>query len=343
MFQGFIGREIQRTNRNLFFKSVSILGIPVAIGMLGWNSYWGDFFGGAKLVTSHDLIATPDEYMGRFVKIVGTGNTDLGLQEITHKTTLAVINSEEVSAKMIAIDLDETTDRHHAILVKLKNDVPVGNSVTGTIASIPYDISTEVKSVIDDNATLPVMLDGETDFRALGYIGLVVGGFSTLWGGAELYGWKRQQRDRTLHPIVKRLSRYGQAEIVAQSIEQELGMSNGAIDKKTKLTASWLIHRAQLELEIGKLADIVWVYFQVTSNRLHGVIPIGNTYTVICYDRDGGKLEIPGAKAQVMAIVEQLQMRLPWAIVGYTDEIELAWRSDRSNFIAMVDADRQKF
>lgn len=244
---------------------------------------------------------------------------------------------------MIAIDLDDTTTRHHAILVKLKNDVPVSNSATGTIASIPYNITTEVKSVIDENTTLSIMLDGETDFRTLGYIGIVVGIFGTVWGGAELHRWKRQQQDRTLHPIFKRLTRYGQPEIVAQSIEQELGMSNVAIAKKTKLTESWLIHQAQLELRISKLADIIWVYFQVTSHRLHGVIPIGNSYTVICYDRDGGKLEIPGAKAQVMATIEQLQMRLPWAIVGYTDEIELAWRSDRSNFIAMVDADRQKF
>lgn len=108
MFQGFIGTEIQRTNRNLFLKSISILGIPVAIGMLGWNSYWGDFFGGAKLVASQDLIAAPDEYMGRFVKIVGTGNTNLELREITKKTTLAVIKSEEVS---INIKLFQASDR----------------------------------------------------------------------------------------------------------------------------------------------------------------------------------------------------------------------------------------
>ncbi len=343
MFQGFIGKEIQRTNRNLLLKSLSILGIPVAIGMLGWTSYWGDFFGGAKLVTNQDLIAAPEKYIGRFVKIVGTGNTELGLQEVTEKTTLAVFKQQEVSAKMITIDLGATTERNHALLVKLKNDALITNTATGSIVSIPYNIDREVQSIIEENSTLPVMLDSESDFRTFGYIGLVIATISTLVGGFELYGWKEQQRDNTLHPIFKRLSKYGQPEIVAQSIDRELTTSQILAYKQTKITDSWLIHQARLELGLGKLADIVWIYFQVTSHRINGIIPIGKSYKVICYDRNGSKLEIPAAKKQVMDIIEQLQLRLPWAIVGHTAEIELAWREDRSNFVAMVEEDRRKF
>jgi hypothetical protein len=342
MFPGFIGKEIQRTNRNLLLFNAGLLSIPVAIGALGWT-YWGEFFGGAKLVASQDLIAAPDKYIGRYIKVVGTSSTELGIQEVTEKTSFAVIKSQDVSAKLITIDLGKTANRRHALLVKLKNDDPIANSATGTLESLPhYTIDQEVRSTIAENSTLPVMLNSSSDYRTLGYVGLVVGVLSGLVGGAELYAWQQRRRDLTLHPLVKRLSKYGQAELVADSIDRDLNTSNPIVYPNTKITDTWLLQQDRFKLELAKLSDIVWVHLQVTTQKLNGIIPIGKSYAAICYDRDGTKIEMPGKKVQVNELLEQLELRVPWAIFGYSDEIQQAWEKERDDLIAVVDTNRQK-
>ncbi len=341
MFSGFIGKEIQRTNRNILMLNTLLLSVPVAIGVLGWT-YWGEFFGGAKLVASQDLIAAPDKYMGRYIKVVGSGSTELGIQEVTEKTEFVVVKSKDVSAKLITIDLGKVADRHHALLVKLKNEDLATNSVTGTLQSIPYNLNEEVKSAIAENSTLPAMLDSSSDFRMFGYVGLVIGLLSGLVGGFELHSWQERRRDLTLHPLVKRLSKYGLAELVAESIDRELNTSNPIVYRKTKITDTWLLQQGTYGLELAQMVDIVWIHLQVTSHRLNGIIPIGKSYAAICYDRDGTKIEMPGKKTQVTELLQQLERRLPWAIVGHSDEIQQSWEKERDDFIAVVDENRQR-
>jgi hypothetical protein len=343
MFQGFIGKEIQRTNRNLLVTSIGWLCIPVAIGALGWTSYWGDFFGGAKLVSNRELIAAPEKYIGRYVKVVGTGSTETGIEEVTKSTRFGFIKSENVSARIITIALSGSPGDNRAILVKLKNDATANNTVIGSIENIPYTYSenTEIKSVLDDKSALPVMLNAEDDFRLLGYIGLVIGLIGGLAGGSELAAWVQQQQDIKSHPTFKKLSTYGQPDIIAQSIDREINTSNVIVYKNTKITDTWLLHQHKHVLELGKLVDLVWIYFQTASRDIYGIIPLGTKYTVVCYDRNGDRVEITETKERVLTLIEQIHTRVPWAIVGYTDELELLWIKDRANFIAMVDKDRQ--
>ena len=343
MFQGFIGKEIQRTNRNLLVSSIGWLCIPVAIGALGWTSYWGDFFGGAKLVTSQELIATPEKYIGRYIKVVGAGNTETGITEITETTQFGIFKSENVSARMLALELTGSDGQNCLILIKIKNDTAANNTVTGEIKSIPssYSDNTDLKPLIEDSLALPVMLDAAVDFRLLGYVGLVLSLITGLAGGSNLAAWVQQQRDIKSHPTFEKLSTYGQPEIIAQSIEQELNISNIIVYKNTKITDTWLLYQDKHVLALGKLVDLVWIYSQTASNDFYGIIPLGTKHTVVCHDRNGDKIEIPETKERVLTLIEQIHTRVPWAIVGHTDELELLWMEDRADFIAVVDKDRQ--
>ena len=169
----------------------------------------------------------------------------------------------------------------------------------------------------------------------------VLGAIAGLAGGFELTAWVQQQQDIKSHPTFKKLSIYGQPEIIAQSIEQEINTSNVIVYKNPKITDAWLLHQAKHVLELGKLVDLVWIYFQTADSDFYGIIPLGTKYTVVCHDRHGDKIEIPKTKERVLTLIEQIHTRVPWAIVGHTDELELLWIKDRADFIAVVDEARQ--
>jgi hypothetical protein len=344
MWQGFIGKEIQRTNRNLLLTNLGMVGIPVAIGIFGW-SYWGGFFGGPKLVANQDLISAPSSYMGRYITVVGSGNMETGMQEISQRKSkyTGEIKSETVTARLIAVKLSgNQPNSDRAIFVKLKNDAPAANSATGTIESMSSFVEQEIQSLPDKNLILPVVVNANGDFHIPGYFGLAFGLTGGIIGAVNLTKLKQRQEDINLHPIVKKLSKYGMAEMVAQEIDREFASQNIIIHQQTKISDNWLIQKQTFDLELKKVVDIVWIYFQVTKHRTNG-IPTGKTFATICHNRHGEKIEIPGSEAEVMGLIEQIYPRVPWAIIGHTDEIKLAWEKDRDNLIAVVAANRQKY
>jgi hypothetical protein len=343
MWQGFIGKEIQRTNRNLLLTNLGLAGIPVAIGLCGL-SYWGGFFGGPKLVSNQDLIAAPSNYMGHYIKIVGADNMETGMQEISQRKSkyTGAVKSETVTARLILLKLNGAKPENtRAILVKLENNDPATNTATGTVESMSSFVEQELKSSPDRDFILPVTVNAKKDFHTPGYIGLAIGLTSGLIGAINLGKWKRRQENINLHPIVKKLSKYGQSEIIAHEIDREFDGQNVIVHKQTKISDSWLIQNQTFGVELKKIVDMIWIYFQVTKHRTNG-IPTGKTFAVICHDRDGETVEIPGSEAEVMSLIEQIYAKVPWVIIGHTDEIKLTWEKDRANLISFVDENRQK-
>ena len=344
MWQGFIGTEIQRTNRNLLLANLGMVGIPIAIGVCGW-SYWGTFFGGPKLVSNQDLISAPSNYIGRYVKVIGSAHLETGMQEISQRKSKSTgeVKSETVTARIIALKLSgDLPNSERAIFVKIQNEAAASNFATGTIESMSTFIEQEIQSSPDRNLILPVTLNTDDDFYLPGYFSLAIGITGGIIGAINLAKWKQRQDRNQLHPIVKKLTSHGDAEYVSQQIEQELNRPSVISHGQTKISDRWMLQKSTFGLKITKLVDIIWIYFQVTSHRVNG-IPTGKTYTTICYDRDGNKVEMPGAELQVMELATQIHARVPWAIIGYSDEIKLAWEKDRVNTIAAVDNARQEF
>lgn len=344
MWQGFIGTEIQRTNRNLLLANLGMVGIPIAIGVFGW-SYWGSFFGGAKLVSNQDLISAPSNYIGRYVKVIGSAHMETGMQEISQRKSkyTGEVKSETVTARIIALKLSgDQPNSERAIFVKLQNEAPANNFATGKIESMSTFLEQEIQSSPERDSILPVTLDTASNFHLPGYFSLAIGLTGGIIGAINLAKWKQRQNNHQLHPIVKQLGNYGDAAYLSQQIEQELNRPSVIVHKETKISDNWMFQKSSFGLEIKKMVDIIWIYFQVTSHRTNG-IPTGKTYTTICFDRNGGKVEIPGSEAQVMELAAQIHARVPWAMIGYSDEIKLAWEQDRVNLIAYVDDAHQEF
>jgi hypothetical protein len=175
-----VEKELQRARSSqlrwgigLLLSSIAYIGVIGLSDGGGWT-YWSDFFGGPELVSNQKLMAEPSNYIGRYVKIVGSENIETSIQ------STETIRYNDYVSRLIMLELDKTSHKNHTLFVQLKDETPADNSVRGVILSttlIKMDDST--KSLMAKTSALPVVLDTTGDFYGKGQVGL---GFSLLLG-----------------------------------------------------------------------------------------------------------------------------------------------------------------
>jgi len=77
---------------------------------------------------------------------------------------------------------------------------------------------------------------------------------------------------------------------------------------------------------------------QYVSTSKSGTKSVDASYYAMVCDRFGVKLNLMAGRkeAQVDEMLAALVNRAPWAVVGYSKELETAWNKDRSEFIESV-------
>lgn len=181
------------------------------------------------------------------------------------------------------------------------------------------------------------MLDA-TGFRSDGYIALAICipmVFLALWLMRKVM--MRRNAPET-HPIVHMASRYGTLADTSQQLETEL---RGNITKfgRVKVTQSWVLLPRTFGLAMCHIPNLIWAYKKVTRHY-HNFIPTGKSYDVIMYDRYGKPLQMQASQKKVDAVLSLLVERAPWAVFGYSDELNRALKYDWGAFVATVDARR---
>jgi hypothetical protein len=170
----------------LLLSSIAYIAVMGMSDGGGWT-YWSDFFGGPKLVSNQKLMAEPLNYIGRYVKIVGSENVETGIKS-TH-----TINNHDYVSRIVALELDKTSTKNHTLFVQVEDGTPADNSVTGVISStILVKMDDSTKSLMAKTSALPVVLDTTGDFYGQGQVGI---GFSLLMaiaGTVTLFNLKKQ-------------------------------------------------------------------------------------------------------------------------------------------------------
>jgi hypothetical protein len=110
---------------------------------------------------------------------------------------------------------------------------------------------------------------------------------------------------------------------------------------KLHLTLSWLIKRRLFDTWISPLDDIVWAYKKVTKHSIN-FIPTGKSYTAILVGRHRQRIEVKLSNKTADEILNELAIRVPWAIYGFSRDLERVWKSDPGGFIAAVDQRRSQ-
>jgi hypothetical protein len=335
MWDDFISRQIRRTNRNLLLMGGAILLILGLLTAAGWRDTYNFVFGpfpmqGSELVS----ISNPNLPKHYFLKVNGEESFATGMREVDAG------NRDKVRAEIVALVVEK-----RLLLVKTPLDKQQVQ-FTGTLTAVPTEIFNgvvhdwDVKHPDMKGAFLPFMLDA-TGFRSGDnlWVAGAGAGFGIL--GLVLIGIAmRRQLQPESHPLVVQLAKYGGLQDVRMRIDAEVrGEGGGEKFGAMQITTNWLIHAAAYKTNVMATKDVIWAYPKVTKHY-HSGIPTGKSYSAIIRDSKGQSVEISGKKDSVPKLLESLQRRMPWVVLGFSKELEALWLKEKPKFIQLVEQRR---
>jgi hypothetical protein len=335
MWDDFISRQIRRTNRNLFLFGTVVLAILGLLLAAGWRDTYNFVFGPFPIQSSELVkIVNPDAPKHFFLKVEGEESFTTGMREVDAN------NRDKIRAEVVALVVDK-----RLLLVKTPLDTQQVQ-FTGTLTAIPAQVATgvvhdwDVKHPDMKGAFLPFMLDA-TGFRKGDnlWAAAAAAGFGLL--GLVMVGIPlRRQLQPDNHPLLMHLAKYGGLQDVRMRIDSEIrGEGGGEKFGAMQITTNWLIHAAAYKTNVMATRDVVWAYPKVTKHY-HNGIPTGKTYSAIIRDSKGQSLEISGKKDSVPKLLESLQRRMPWAVIGFSKELEALWLKEKPKFFQLVEQRR---
>jgi hypothetical protein len=335
MWDDFISRQIRRTSRNLFLLGTGVVTILGLLLAAGWRDSYNFVFGpfpvrGSELVS----ISNPDSPKHYFVKVQGEESFATGMREVDasdHDKTRAEIVALVVEKRLLLV---KTPADNHQV------------QFTGTLTAIPAEVSNGAVRQWNEKhpdlkgAYLPFMLDA-TGFRKGDnlVVAAVGAGFGVV--GLVLMGIPiRRKVQPESHPLLMQLAKYGGLQDVRMRIDSEMRSEGGGEKFGTmQITTNWLIHAAAYKTNVMATRDVVWAYPKVTKHY-HSGIPTGKTYSAIIRDSKGQSVEISGKKDSVPKMLESLQRRVPWVLVGFSKELEALWLREKPKFFQLVEQRR---
>lgn len=338
----FVQQQIKRCDRNILIGNIGLLLIHAAIFTIGAR-YWYNFIFGPFPMTVAQLqqIQEPSQPLKYFVTVTGDKSFDTGFEQITQRKRSGTIVSSNVSGKVVALGVE-----NRILLVKAALSEQEATTFTGHLTEVPSKIQTElinpeIKEV--QKIFFPFLLTADDNFRDSGAIYLAVAFTCIGISSWNLIKVGLRQGKLELHPLGKRLATFGNFDVIVTQINSQIatGANNLYSGKNLIITTSWLIQKNLYNVDLFNLEQIAWIYPKVTQHTTNG-IPTGKTHAVVVIDRSGATLEISAKKEEVKKIMTEIMERIPWVIVGYSDDLKNILQKDRASFLAMIQQRREQ-
>jgi hypothetical protein len=306
---------------------------------VGYNArYVRNFFLGPFHLSASDLaqISDADKTSRYFVSVTGDKVVDTGVQEVTTETNNGTEENKYVSAGYYALQVGGQ-------LLIVKNPSTPSLTVSGQLAPFSYDLSNElftgVNSPLNSSQCYPFYLDTE-GFRAPGYWGIVIAAVILFFAWIFARPALTRLRDIEKHPAVKRVRQWGDPIGISVEAEREF---NGQVRYKggnVVLTDSFAILNSFFGFNIHRFHDLLWAYKKVTKRSVN-FIPTGKTYSAI-FHFYGGNVGFIANEKRVAEVLQFAAGRAPWALFGYTDELNKIFSKQTREFCAAIENRRRE-
>lgn len=324
---------------------LSVLVIAGAIGLLAYNQrYLRNYFTGAYTIPAAELAAAKavEDLPRYWVTLKPDRVFDTGIDQITINKRRGVETGRSVTGHYY---IGQIGDRFLMIRGHGEPDIKTA-TLTGGLVEPRQDVLDRVTSSPQTAPLkakfLPMLLDTE-DFRSNGHALLGIAGLVTL--GALIFGlisMARVFRPRG-HKALRALAASPEADItdVSRRIQADVeGRRAAKLKDGYQVTSSHLVRTSPFSFDLAPLSDLLWAYPVVIQKKMYGFIPTGKIHQVSLNFKDGTRT-VKGREQQVQNAMAEIGRSAPWAMIGYSGDLEQAYKKQRQELTAFVEDRRQ--
>jgi hypothetical protein len=299
--------------------------------VLAQHRYIANFLQGPFTLGKGDLDAISDASTAPhyFARVTGSKAIDTGIRQVTVRKRAGVETSRSVSGEFFVLVIEDR-------LLVVKGSGAPHTTSEGGLVPMRGELESRLFGTTDMQAIkkrfYPFYVDEES-FRLPGYIAgavIAVIGFLAVWLGIAPL---KQYFAPSTHPVAQRLASWGDPARIAAGIEQE-SRAPRQTRRPWRVTDNYLIQSAFFAFDLHRLADLQWAYKRVTSSNT------AKGYAAVLMLSDG-KVEIGGPEKDVDAVLNSAAERVPWAVFGYSKEIEERFNKNRPGFAATIEQRRR--
>ncbi len=345
----FHEQEIERTNRNLKYSITLLLICVVVISFFSRNYLrnvvYGPFSINGQQVADLDRMIQDGK---EFVTVSSDSIFPLGYtvyEQRVDKYSRKVI-SEQAKYSYALIPFGSKF-----ILSKLPYNHSSSKSIEGELVSIPSDLENrlfdqrEATNRVLKPKVISLMIDA-SDYKKdspvlWGVIAVILG--VVMFYSVTLY---RRMNDTNIHPVIRNLYKYGDALNIMQQQENEFAdKENLLMSGQTIISKTWIIIRGFYGIQNLRTFDVIWIYKQRTRHYTN-FIRTSTSFEILLATRSGTRYPLPLLKTFVSVksyekaiddFILKLQKAIPWAIFGYSKELDGLYGSSRKQLEQIVD------
>lgn len=271
-----------------------------------------------------------------FARIEGTDALDTGIQQVEVRTQHGREVGRSVSARFFALAVGG-----RFLIVKTSSGP--AKVVEGHLAPMPAELDQRLFSTAEMRALrtrfYPYYLD-TASFRVAGYWGIAIGSvLLVLLLATAVPAWRRL-KDPSTHPAVARVAGWGDPISMAVEIEREHRhpwRRSGTVS----ITDRFIVNSSFFTFDVLRLSELLWAYKKVTKKSVN-FVPVGKDFhaVLVCL---GGSVEWKGNEKEVEEALHHAAARAPWAVFGYSKELESQFRKSAAAFVAAIAARQRQY
>jgi hypothetical protein len=314
-----------------------VVAVVVALLVMEQRRYFENFFRGPYELGAAELDAIEDVSRAPryFVKVAGSKALETGLEQITIHKSGGVETGRSVSAAYYVLVVGDK-------FLVCKSASGSRTTFEGELEPMPADLATRLFDDPNLQAVrerfYPYYLNDDS-FRTTGYVALgTLLLLALLLGKVTLPAWKHL-REPSSHPVVERAGNWGDPILLAHA-QSEAGSPRHIGGNGWSATERFLIRSTFFTFDLLRLSDLLWAFKKVTKHSVN-FIPTGKTYeaVLVCY---GGSAMIKGNESATDKMLTYAAERAPWAIFGFSKELQAHFRRDQRSFCAAVEQRRRE-
>lgn len=306
--------------------------------------YLRNFFAGPYAMDEAALSAAGDSTAAPryFVRFTPAQVIDTGIQETTTETVDGTPSKTYASSEFWAAQVGR-----HLLIVRSKTKP--GAQVTGQLEPMPAYLSQQLFTGDDaaqlQQLTYPLLLDTQ-GFRKEGYIIFAVAAVFLWLLWVFLRRSLRYAMDPSTHPLLQRVAKWGDVHLISAEVERDLQDATRFHAHGDMLTDNYAVVDTFFIFNVLRMRDLLWAYKKITRRRIYFFIPAGKEYEAILKFYGGQvafrKFGYGHREERVEEVLKWVAERAPWAVLGYSDQLNTLFTKQPAEFAQAVEARREE-